>query len=214
MQRKHEVPTVGPPRHVYVADDDHEVGMAAQGGRPGCVVAGVDGYHFLDSGREWVVNGRFVVSDVAGTARAIERLQLEPQRYFQRTDTPHVSFDPSRTSLRGWNGDVNFNRNQGAWTVNAAVWAVSPGFDSSDLGFHHDGAVHAFWLQLEGRRTVTIGPPVPPRTPLDLPDTVAGRDAARWRTIDLEPGSLFHLPPRTPHRVVCHRRSLQRASLT
>jgi hypothetical protein len=76
------------------------------------------------------------------------------------------------------------------------------------MGFHHDGAVHAFWLQLEGRRTVTIGPPVAPRTPLDLPDTLAVRDARRWPTIDLTPGSLFHLPPRTPHRVVCHQRSL------
>ena len=76
------------------------------------------------------------------------------------------------------------------------------------MGFHHDGAVNAFWLQLEGRRTVTIGPPVAPRTPLDLPDTVGARDEGTWRTIDLTPGTLFHLPPRTPHRVVCHGRSL------
>jgi hypothetical protein len=102
-------------------------------------VAGVDGYHFLDSGRQWVVNGRMVFSDVAGSATSIERLQREPQRYFERTETPEVSFDPSRTSLRGWNGDINVNRNQGSWNVNAALWAVSPGFDSSDLGFHFDG---------------------------------------------------------------------------
>lgn len=102
-------------------------------------VAGVDGYHFLDSDREWVVNGRMVVSDLSGSASAIERLQLEPQRYFQRTETPQVTFDPSRMSLRGWNGDINLNRNQGSWNVNAALWAVSPGFDSSDLGFHFDG---------------------------------------------------------------------------
>ena len=31
---------------------------------------------------------------------------------------------------------------------------------------------------------------------------------AGWRTFDLEPGSLFHLPARTPHAVVCRRRSL------
>lgn len=102
-------------------------------------VAGVDGYHFLDSKRDWVVNGRIVLSDVAGTPRAIERLQLEPQRYFQRTDAPHLRFDPSRASLNGWNGDLNLNRNQGAWTVNAALWAVSPGFEGGDLGFHFNG---------------------------------------------------------------------------
>jgi hypothetical protein len=120
-------------------------------------VAGFDGYHFLDSDREWVVNGRLVFSDVAGTPAAIERLQLEPQRYFQRTQTPEVSFDPSRRSLRGWNGDINVNRNQGGWTVNAALWAVSPGFESGDLGFHFNGDVWgnhvAFtWKQLQPDR--------------------------------------------------------------
>ena len=90
------------------------------------------------------------------------------------------------------------------------------------LGLHHDGEVDAFWLQLEGRRTVTIGPPVPRGTPEDLPDAFAsemhsgepggsrrgGPGASGWRTVDLAPGTLFHLPPRTPHRVLCRGRSL------
>ncbi len=74
------------------------------------------------------------------------------------------------------------------------------------MGLHHDGDVDAFWLQLAGRRRVTLGPPVAPRTPLDV---TAPRDRAPgWLTIDLAPGSLLHLPPRTPHEVVCHGRSL------
>jgi len=80
------------------------------------------------------------------------------------------------------------------------------GHGRAGMGLHHDGEVDAFWLQLEGRRTVTLGPPVAPRTRLDLPqrrDTGSG-----WRTLDLPPGSLLHLPPRTPHDVVCHGRSL------
>ena len=77
------------------------------------------------------------------------------------------------------------------------------------LGLHHDGPVDAFWLQLEGRRTVTFGPPVPRRTPEELPDTYASRPGAGdWRTVDLEPGTLFYMPPRTPHRVLCRGRSL------
>jgi hypothetical protein len=119
--------------------------------------AGVDGYHFLDSDRDWVVNGQLIASEVAGSTAAIERLQLAPQRYLQRTDTPHLTFDASRTELRGWNSHVNLNRNQGAWTVNSAVWAVSPGFDSSDLGFHHDGDrwgnhVAFVWKQIQPDR--------------------------------------------------------------
>ena len=74
------------------------------------------------------------------------------------------------------------------------------------MGLHHDGLVDAFWLQLEGRRTVTLGRPVAPGAPLDLPAEAAGQGT--WRTLDLDPGTLLHLPPRTPHDVVCHGRSL------
>ena len=74
------------------------------------------------------------------------------------------------------------------------------------MGLHHDGDVDAFWVQLEGRRTVTLGPPVAPRTPLDLDGRRRGE--AGWPTLDLPPGSLLYLPPRIPHTVVCHGRSL------
>jgi len=76
------------------------------------------------------------------------------------------------------------------------------------MGLHHDGPVDAFWLQLAGRRRVTIGPPVPPRTPPDLDAALADRGGRGWRTIDLRPGTLFYLPPFTPHRVICPGRSL------
>ena len=73
------------------------------------------------------------------------------------------------------------------------------------LGLHHDGEVHAFWLQLDGRRTVTFGPPVPRGTPQEIPD---GHARGAFTTRALAPGSLLYLPPRTPHRVVCYERSL------
>jgi len=73
------------------------------------------------------------------------------------------------------------------------------------MGLHHDGDVDAFWLQLEGRRTVTLGPPVRRGTPEEL-DSPGGGPG--WRTLDLPPGSLFYMPPRTPHRVICRGRSL------
>jgi hypothetical protein len=77
------------------------------------------------------------------------------------------------------------------------------------MGLHHDGEVDAFWLQLEGRRTVTVGPRVSPGTAEELDDRLArGGRRAGWRTLDLEPGSLFHLPARTLHAVVCRGRSL------
>jgi hypothetical protein len=75
------------------------------------------------------------------------------------------------------------------------------------MGLHHDGAVDAFWLQLEGRRTVTLGPPVRPGMPADL-DPRQARRGRGWRTLELPPGTLLHLPPWTPHDVVCHQRSV------
>ncbi|HUF92089.1 MAG TPA: cupin domain-containing protein [Candidatus Limnocylindria bacterium] len=73
------------------------------------------------------------------------------------------------------------------------------------MGLHHDGEVDSMWLQLEGRRTVTLGPRVPRGTPEEMSDD---RARAGWPTIELEPGTLLSMPSRTPHRVVCHGRSL------
>jgi hypothetical protein len=74
------------------------------------------------------------------------------------------------------------------------------------LGLHHDDEVHAFWLQLEGRRTVTLGRPVPRGTPQEIPERTV--DRGEFTTRPLAPGSLLYLPPRTPHHVLCYERSV------
>jgi hypothetical protein len=98
-------------------------------------VGGVDGHVFLDGKRDWVITGGLAGSHLTGSTGAITRLQNQPQRYFGRPDASHVELDSAATSLNGWTGSVNLNRNAGIHTVNAALWAVSPGFDSSDAGF-------------------------------------------------------------------------------
>lgn len=84
---------------------------------------------------------------------------------------------------------------------------VVEGKSQPGMGLHHDGDVDSFWLQLEGRRTLTLGPRVAAGAPEDLDDRRAGHGRG-WSTRDLEPGTLLYLPPRTPHRVVCRARSL------
>jgi mannose-6-phosphate isomerase-like protein (cupin superfamily) len=84
---------------------------------------------------------------------------------------------------------------------------LASGAGREGMGLHHDGDVDSFWLQIEGRRTVTIGTAVEPGTPETMSDRSLRHDPG-CRTFALEPGSLFHMPPRTPHRVVCFERSL------
>jgi len=99
-------------------------------------VGGLDGYLYLDGDRDWVVSGRFAASRVDGSREAIEQLQLSSARYFQRPDREEAVLDPTRTSLDGWTGSVDVNRQSGTVLLNASAWATSPGFDSNDLGFN------------------------------------------------------------------------------
>jgi hypothetical protein len=112
----------------------------------GAYVAGADGHFFLDAERDWVVSGRIAGSYLNGSAEAVGRLQKASQRYFNRPDATHVEFDPAATELSGWTGSVNLNRQSGVHGVNAALWSVSPGFDSGDAGFNFTsdrGGMHA-----------------------------------------------------------------------
>ena len=102
-------------------------------------VAGADGYLFLDADREWAMNFAAAGSRVDGSSAAITRLQLAPQRYYQRPDASHLHLDPDATSLSGFSGRVSVNRNSGLVQLNAMLWGVSPGFESNDLGFHSNG---------------------------------------------------------------------------
>lgn len=99
-------------------------------------VAGVDGYYFFDAKKDWVVTGRLAGSHLGGSAAAVETVQRSSQHYFQRPDARTVRLDPFATSLSGWTGALNLNRQGGRIRVNGALWAVSPGFESNDLGFN------------------------------------------------------------------------------
>jgi hypothetical protein len=98
-------------------------------------VGGIDGFVFLDARKDWAVTARAAGSRIAGSAAAMERAQLASQRYYQRPDATHVELDAAATSLSGWTGSVNLNRQGGTVRVNAALWGTSPGFESNDLGF-------------------------------------------------------------------------------
>jgi len=98
-----------------------------------------DGWSFLDADKGWVVSGWAGLTIVSGPAEAITRLQLSPLHYFQRPDVDYVGVDETATSLSGWAGRVIFNKQKGNIIFNAALGAMSPGFESNDLGYHNRG---------------------------------------------------------------------------
>jgi hypothetical protein len=98
-------------------------------------VLGLDGWITLDADREWVMSGWGTFSRIRGSAERIAAVQTGSTHYFQRPDADHVEFDPTRTTLSGGFGRLTLNRQRGSVTFNAAVGAVTPGYDNNDLGF-------------------------------------------------------------------------------
>lgn len=102
---------------------------------------GFDGWTFLDKEKTWVITGWFGGSHVEGSKEDILRLQMAPQHYFQRPDADHVGLDENATFLRGWAGRISINKERGNFIFNSAIGAISPKFDSNDLGFQWGGDV-------------------------------------------------------------------------
>jgi hypothetical protein len=100
------------------------------------LMTGFDGWAFLDSSRTWVISGWTAASYIHGNEARIAGAQTDPRHYFQRPDATHVEFDPTATSLSGWGSRYWLNREKGSMIFNAALGAMSPGFDVNDVGFH------------------------------------------------------------------------------
>ncbi|MDQ2669411.1 MAG: carbohydrate binding family 9 domain-containing protein, partial [Gemmatimonadota bacterium] len=81
------------------------------------------------------VSGSLMASRVSGTPEAIALTQREPVHYYQRPDD-ELAFDPTRTSLSGYSGELRFAKVAGRRTVfETGYGRRSEGFDVNDLGF-------------------------------------------------------------------------------
>jgi Domain of unknown function (DUF5916)/Carbohydrate family 9 binding domain-like len=119
---------------------------------------GVDGWTFLDKDRGWALAGWAGLTDVQGSADAMLRLQTSSLHYFQRPDADWVHVDANATSLFGWAARVYVNKQKGNFVFNAALGAISPGFETNDIGFHNrgdyfNGHVEAGYRELQPGRT-------------------------------------------------------------
>jgi Domain of unknown function (DUF5916)/Carbohydrate family 9 binding domain-like len=96
---------------------------------------GVDGWHFLDPGKMWVLSGWAGMSYVQGTEARMVSLQRSARHYFQRPDANDVSVDSSITSLAGYGARMWLNKQKGNAFSNSALGIISPKFDVNDVGF-------------------------------------------------------------------------------
>jgi hypothetical protein len=99
------------------------------------ITAGVDARHRWSKNR-FDLAAAAALTNVRGSAAAIAGLQTSSARYFQRPDQRHVHVDSSRTSLAGYlaQGSFTYRDLRGPYAI-ARVEAVSPGFESNDIGF-------------------------------------------------------------------------------
>ena len=101
---------------------------------------GIDGWSFLDNDKTWVVTGWLGATHVKGSRENILRLQRSSLHYFQRPDATHLELNEQATSLNGWGFRIAVNKQKGQFLFNAAIGALSPGFDPNDIGFQSNSS--------------------------------------------------------------------------
>lgn len=86
--------------------------------------------------------GSAVVSDVRGSAEAIDLTQRSSAHYFQRPDRAvrsdgifDVGYDPNATALRGYGFYSRLAKENGNWLWETAQNWRSPGFETNDLSY-------------------------------------------------------------------------------
>jgi hypothetical protein len=99
------------------------------------LMAGLDGWHFLDSKKVWVLSGWAAMTRVAGTEQRMIALQRSSRHYFQRPDAGYLGVDSSATSLTGYAARVWLNKQKGNVISNSAIGVLGPRFDVNDVGF-------------------------------------------------------------------------------
>ncbi len=103
--------------------------------RSSAYVGGLDLNHSWKN-RDWAFDASFAGSQVYGTSSVIAATQQSSARYFQRPDAKSFHFDPDRTSLSGYAGQMALIKGGGLhWGGNLAYQFSSPGLEVNDLGF-------------------------------------------------------------------------------
>jgi len=86
--------------------------------------------------KKYFIKAQIVASNITGSARSIENLQLSSRRYYQRPDSEYLSYDPNKTSLFGTGGTFMTGKNSssGFKYLFNFTWR-SPGLELNDVGY-------------------------------------------------------------------------------
>ncbi|MDI6846020.1 MAG: DUF5916 domain-containing protein [Candidatus Saccharicenans sp.] len=109
---------------------------------------GFDLYHSWKD-RQYYFSMKLVGSGVFGSQEALQRTQMSSVHYFQRPDADYLTFDPTRRSLYGHGGSVDFGRLGGSRLMfSTGVTWRSPGLELNDVGYlrYADVAMQYLWL--------------------------------------------------------------------
>lgn len=85
-------------------------------------------------GGAYQLEGNLALSHVEGGTDAIARVQRSSTHYFQRPDAGYLEYDPTRTSLTGYAGSLEFRRLSGNWMYTLGTSAESPEYELNDIG--------------------------------------------------------------------------------
>jgi Domain of unknown function (DUF5916)/Carbohydrate family 9 binding domain-like len=110
---------------------------------------GLDGDWRL--GPKYAIRGFLAGSTIHGDPLAIDDLQRNNVHSFQRPDSDHLTYDPTRTSMNGYGGSVSMSKIAGARMVFSSNFGFkSPGFEINDVGFMQraDQRSMSNWMQI------------------------------------------------------------------
>ena len=86
--------------------------------------------------RKYYLEGNLIMSHVEGSEEAIQNTQESLTHLFNRVDASHVEVDPTRTSLTGTSGRMEFGKaGSGHWRYSVGANWRSPELELNDIGF-------------------------------------------------------------------------------
>lgn len=117
--------------------------------------AGMANWNLRIDGGTYELRGLAAASYIAGTESAIRRVQEFSSHFFQRPDADYVTYDTTRTSLSGYQAELEFERTSARhWLWEVGGSAYSPGFDVNDAGRLRKADRINAWGSIRYRETV------------------------------------------------------------